>query len=80
MVLKEEEVFVTSGEKKCSVRKETNVVSGMRVAIVQSRHQKPKHPLSHNLQIHEVDVCREKEMSEAEFSVRNSIYSFVNSS
>ena len=30
--------IVASGKKKGSVRKETNVVSGMRVTIVQSRH------------------------------------------
>ena len=34
MALKEETVFVTSGKKKASVRKETNAVSGMRVTIV----------------------------------------------
>ena len=33
MVLKEEKVPVTSGKKKTSVRKETSVVSGMRVMI-----------------------------------------------
>ena len=37
-MLKEEEVFVTSGEKKGSVRRETNAVSGMRVTIVRNRH------------------------------------------
>ena len=70
-MLKEEKVFVTSGKKKASVRRETNEVSGMRVTIVQNRHRKPNHPLSHNLQKHEVDVCREKEMPEAEASLRN---------
>ena len=34
LVLKEEKVFVASGKKKASVRKETNAVSGMRVTIV----------------------------------------------
>ena len=80
MVLKEEEVFVTSGKKKGSVRKETTVVSGIRVTIVQSRHQKPHHPLSHNFQKHEVEVCREKEMPEAEASLRSSIDRRVNTS
>ena len=73
VVLKEEEVFVTSGKKKESVWRETNVVSGMRVTIVQNRYQKPRHPLSHNLQKHEVEVCWEKEMPETEASLRNSI-------
>ena len=45
----------------------------MRVTILQSRHRKPYHPLSHNLQKHEVEVCREKEMPQAEASLRNSI-------
>ena len=40
--------FVTSGKKKGSVRRETNVVSGMRVTMVQNRHQKPRHPLATN--------------------------------
>ena len=34
MALKKEKVFVSSGKKKASVRKETNAVSGMRVTIV----------------------------------------------
>ena len=38
MVLKEEKVFVTSGKKKGNAR--TNVVSGVRVTIVQNRHQR----------------------------------------
>ena len=43
MALKEEKVFVTSGKKKASVRKETNAVSGMRVTIVR-KNQNPKPP------------------------------------
>ena len=66
--------------KKGSVRKETNVVSRVRVTIVQRRHQKPHHPLSHNLQEHEVEVCREKEMPEAEASLRSSIDHRANTS
>ena len=50
MALRKEKVSVTSGKKKVSVRRETNVVSGMRVTIVRNRHQKPNHPLSHNLE------------------------------
>ena len=38
VALKEENVLVTNGKKKTSVRKETNAVSGMRVTIV------PKNP------------------------------------
>ena len=80
MVLKEEKVFVTSGKKKGSVRRETNAVSGMRVMIVRNRHRKPNHPLSHNQQKkkNEEEVCREKEMPEAEASLRNSIDRRVN--
>ena len=74
MALKKEEVFVTSGKKKASVRRKTDAVSGMRVTIVRrNRHRKPNQPLSHNLPKHEVEVCREKEASEAEASLRNSI-------
>ena len=58
MPLKEEKVFVISGKKKGSVRREANAVSGMRVTIVQHRQQKPLHPLSHQHQ--KVEVCREK--------------------
>ena len=43
-MLNEEKVFVTSGKKKGSVRKETYVVSGMRVTIVQSRQPKAAPP------------------------------------
>ena len=65
MALREEKVYVTSGKKKASVRRETSAVSGMRVMNVhQNRHRKPLHPLSHNLQKYEVEVCREKEMPE----------------
>ena len=79
MVLKKEEVFVTSGKKKGSVRRETNVVSGMRVMIVRNRHREPNHPLSHNLQKHEVEVCRKK-MPEDSASLRSSIDRRVNTS
>ena len=67
-------------EEGSSVRRETNAVSDMRVMIVQSRHQKTRHPLSHNLHKHEVDVCREKEIPEAEASLRSSIDRRVNTS
>ena len=80
LVLKEEKVFVTSGKKKRSVRSETNAVSGMRITIVRNRHRKPNHPLSLDLQKRKVEVCREKEMPEAEASLRNSIDRRVNTS
>ena len=67
VVLKEEKVFVTGWKKKGSVRRETNVVSGTNVRIVQSRHQKPHHPLSHPC--HEVEVCRRKEVSKAKVTM-----------
>ena len=59
--------------KKGGVLRETSAVSGMRVTIVRNRHRKPNHPLSHNLQKREVEVCREKEMPEEEPSLSNSI-------
>ena len=56
MALKEENVFVTSGKKKASVRTETNAVSGMRATIVtQCRGGR--------------NVCREKEVSEAKVTM-----------
>ena len=58
--------------KRTGVRGETNAVSGTRVTIVENRHRKPLHPLSHQLQKHEVEVRREKETSEAEASLRSS--------
>ena len=79
MALKEEKVPVTSGKKKANVRKETSAVS-MRVAIVQSRHRKPNHPLGHHLQKPKAEVSREQEMPEAEASLRNSIDRRVNTS
>ena len=62
--LKEEKVFVTSGNKKASVRKETSAVSGMRVTIVPKNQNTlpprlPSHPS------HEVEVCRRNEVSKA---------------
>ena len=62
----------TSGKKEGSVRRDTDAVSDIRVTIVRNRHRTPNHPLSHNLQKHEVEVCWDK-MQEAEASLRNSI-------
>ena len=51
-------------KKKANVRRETSAVSGMRVTIVhKNQHRKPPHLLSR--QRHEVEVCREKGVSEA---------------
>ena len=59
MALKEEEVLVTSGKKKASVRKETDAVSGMRVTIVpKNQNTLPRRLPSHPS--HEVEVCRKK--------------------
>ena len=66
MALSEEKRFAVSGKQKVSVRK-TNAVFDTRIMIVQNRHQKPFHPLSHQHQ--EVDVRREKGASEAEASL-----------
>ena len=56
MVLKEEKVFVTSGKKKASVRKETNAISGMIEAIVHKNHNSlPPRLLSQPC--HEAEVC-----------------------
>ena len=64
MALKEEKVLVTSGNKKANVRTETSAVSGIRLTIVRkNRHRMPPHILSHRL--HEVEVCRRKEVCKA---------------
>ena len=66
--LKEEKVFVTSGKKKASVRKETNAISGMRVMIVhKNQNTLPPHLLSQPH--HEVEVCRGREVSEAKVTM-----------
>ena len=77
MALKEEKVFVTSGKKIRSVRRETHVVFDMRVTIVQDQH--PHHPLSYQLQEHEVRRASRK-TPEAEASLGSSIDSNVNTS
>ena len=71
MVLKGDKVFAISGKHKDSVREETNVFAGTTVTIVQNRHQKPFHPLSHQNQ--EVEVRREKGTSEARVRLGSSI-------
>ena len=52
-------VLLSVESKKDSVREETNADSKTRVTIVQNRHHKPLHPLSHQHQ--EVEVRRGKE-------------------
>ena len=68
MALKEEKVLVTSGKKKASVRKETDVVSGMRVTIVH-KNQNTLPPRLMSQPYHEVEVCRGKEVSEAKVTM-----------
>ena len=68
MALKEEKVFVTSGKKKASVRKETNAVSGTKPKIVRKNQTiLPPHFLSQPH--HEVEACRRKEVSKAKLTV-----------
>ena len=76
--MNEEKVFVASGKKKGSVRREIKAVSGMRVTIVQNQHQKARQPLSHQHQ--EAEVRREKATSEAKASLGSSIDSRANTS
>ena len=65
MAVGQEKVFVTSGKKKASVRRETSAVSGMRVMIVhQNQNTMPPRFLSQPC--HEVKARREKEAPEAE--------------
>ena len=64
----EGEVLVTSGEKKASVRQETNAVSGMIVAIV-SKNQNTLPPRLPSQPCHEVEVCRGREASEAKVTM-----------
>ena len=64
----EEKVFVTSGNKKASVRKETLAVSGTRPKIVRkNQNALPPHLLSQPY--HEVEVCRGREVSEAKVTM-----------
>ena len=70
-MLKEDKENATNGKQKDSVREETSVVSGTMKISVQSRHQKPLHPLNH--QHKEVEVHREKGTSEAGVHLGSSI-------
>ena len=66
--LKEEQVSVTSGKKKASVRKETDAVSVTKPKIVHKhRNTLPSRLLSQPY--HEVEVCREREVSEAKVTM-----------
>ena len=71
VALKEERVFVTSGKKKTSVRRETNAVSGERVTVVRNRHRKPKPPS-------EPQFFKKRGKASREKVLRNSIDRFVN--
>ena len=68
MALREEKEFPVNEKLKVSVREETKAVSDTRAMIVQNRHQRPLHLLSHH-QHQEVEVRREKGASEAEASL-----------
>ena len=66
--LKEEQVSVTSGKKKASVRKETDAVSVTKPKIVhKNRNTLPSRLLSQPY--HEVEVCRGREVSEAKVTM-----------
>ena len=68
MALKEERVFVTSGRKKASVRKETDAVSRTRLTIARkNQNTMPPHLLSHPCR--EFEVCRGREVSEAKVTM-----------
>ena len=62
--LKEEKVSVTSGKKKAGVRKETGAVSATRPKIVR-KNQNTLPPRFLSRPCHEVEVCRGREVSEA---------------
>ena len=61
-------VFVTSGKKKASVRKETDAVSVTRPKIV-PKNQNPLPPRLLSQPYHEVEVCRGREVSEAKVTM-----------
>ena len=68
MALKEEEVIVTSGKKKASVRMETDAVSATKPKIVcKNQNTLPPHLLSQPH--HEVESCRGREASEAKVTM-----------
>ena len=64
MALKEEKVFVTSGKKKSSVRKETVAVSATIPKIVR-KNQNTLPPHLPSQPFHEVEVCGRGEAFEA---------------
>ena len=68
MALKEEEVIVTSGKKKASVRRETSAVSATKPKIMRKNQTiLPPHLLSQPH--HEVEACRGREASEAKVTM-----------
>ena len=68
MALKEEEVVVTSGKKKASVRRETSAVSATKLKIAcKNQNTLPPHLLSQLN--HEVEACRGREASKAKVTM-----------
>ena len=61
-------IFVTSGNKKASVRKETDAVSVTKSKIV-PKNQNTLPPRLLSQPYHEVEVCRRKEVSEAKVAM-----------
>ena len=66
--LEEEEVSVTSGKKKASVRMETDAVSNTKPKIVR-KNQNTLQPHLLSQPHHEVEVCRGREASEAKVTM-----------
>ena len=65
----EENVFVTNGNKKASVRKETDAVSVTKSKIVhKNQNTLPPRLLQAN-RYHEVEVCRGREVSDAKITM-----------
>ena len=68
MALKDDKVSVTSGKKKASVRKETDAVSAT-IRKTMRKNQNTLPPRLPSQPYHEVEVCRGKEVSEAEVTM-----------
>ena len=80
MVLKEEKVFVNNGEKKSQCSKGDQYIFRHESNDRAKPRPKAEPPSELQPKEHEVEVCREKEMPEAEASLRNSIDRRVNTS
>ena len=68
MALKKEKVFVTSGKKRASVRKETVAVSATIPKIVR-KNQNTLAPRLLSQPYDEVEMCRAREVSEAKVTM-----------